>query len=295
MNLLSLFDRPIAFHRPLVTITGSITAALMLSQAIYWSRRTTDDDGWFYKTLAEWEEETGMTRREQETARAKLRELGFIEEERRGMPARLYYRVNEGAILHALSAHGIWRSDCTKAPNKTARKRHASLHESAKQDCTKPTICLYRTETTTETTTESAREEASSREEPPETVSLREPAPSAPPAKPKTQRNESTFRQWLDVITATGERPVRDYQPLWEYCDRVGIPADWVAMAWEKFTDRYLHDPQYRNKRYKDWRHVFLNAIRDNWYGLWCVASDGSLALTGRGKMLVRELEVSHG
>jgi len=123
MNLLSIFDRPIAFHRPLVTITGSITAALMLSQAIYWSRRTTEDDGWFYKTMAEWEEETGMTRREQETARAKLRELGFIEEERRGMPAQLHYRVNEEAILDALVEHGIMSADCTKAPNKTARIR----------------------------------------------------------------------------------------------------------------------------------------------------------------------------
>ena len=33
--LLQLLDRPIAFHRCFVTLTGSVTAALMLSQALY--------------------------------------------------------------------------------------------------------------------------------------------------------------------------------------------------------------------------------------------------------------------
>ena len=62
LSLLENFDRPIAFHRCFVTLTGSVTAALMLSQAMYWQKRTKDPEGWWCKTVEEWTEETGMTR-----------------------------------------------------------------------------------------------------------------------------------------------------------------------------------------------------------------------------------------
>jgi hypothetical protein len=37
-HLIDLLDRPIAFHRIFVELTGSVLAAVMLSQAFYWSR-----------------------------------------------------------------------------------------------------------------------------------------------------------------------------------------------------------------------------------------------------------------
>ena len=71
--LLEVFDLPVTFHRCLVPITGGVTAALMLSQAI---RATEDLDseacGWFTRSQEQWSEETGLTRREQETARRSL-------------------------------------------------------------------------------------------------------------------------------------------------------------------------------------------------------------------------------
>ena len=97
-----LLDRPIAFHRCFVTITGTVTAALMLSQAVYWSKRT-KEDGWFYKTQEEWTEETGLTRGEQDEARKRLKSYGYLDEKRQGMPARLHYRVNDEAITKALN------------------------------------------------------------------------------------------------------------------------------------------------------------------------------------------------
>lgn len=98
MSLMELLDRPIAFHRIFVKLTGSVTAALMLSQAFYWSKRTSDPDGWFYKTQAEWEDETGMGRYEQEGARKALRRLAFWEEKREGVPAKLFYRINLSSL-----------------------------------------------------------------------------------------------------------------------------------------------------------------------------------------------------
>jgi len=99
--LKELLRRPIAFHRVFVDIAGSVNAALFLSQACYWSEIT--DWDWFYKTQQEWEKETGLTRHEQDAARRKLMQLELIQEARRGVPARMFYRVN-GAILADLIA-----------------------------------------------------------------------------------------------------------------------------------------------------------------------------------------------
>lgn len=145
MKIADVLDRPIAFHRAFVGIGGGVTGALMLSQAIYWSRRTADDDGWFFKSQIEWTEETGLTRFQQETARRALTLAGVLVEERRGVPARLFYRVDFDALERALDGGSS----------------HTSLRESDNPDCGKPAIRSVgfpqspKEETTSETTTES--------------------------------------------------------------------------------------------------------------------------------------------
>jgi hypothetical protein len=76
----------------------------MLSQAVYWSKRTSDDEGWFWKTADEWEDETGMSYEEQKSARDRLRKTSFWEEDRRGIPCKLYYRVDLDALWQELTA-----------------------------------------------------------------------------------------------------------------------------------------------------------------------------------------------
>ena len=103
-QLLKLLDRPIAFHRCFVTLTGSVTAALMLSQALYWQQRAKSDDGWWFKTRDDWTEETGMARREQEGARKTLRNLDLLQEDLRGVPATLWYKIDETKLLEAIAS-----------------------------------------------------------------------------------------------------------------------------------------------------------------------------------------------
>src|SRR5687767_14558416 len=104
--LLEVFDLPVSFHRCLVPITGGVTAALMLSQAI-WTTQTIEPaaNGWFSKSQDQWTDETGLTRWEQETTRRALRSAGFVEERRVGMPAKLWFRVRPEAVWRALQAH----------------------------------------------------------------------------------------------------------------------------------------------------------------------------------------------
>ena len=142
--IIDLLDRPIAYHRCFVTLTGSVTAAVLLSQAVYWSRRTgAGNDGWFWKTSADWEEETGLTRREQDTARGILRELGFWEEEKRGIPARLWFRLDQEQLEQLLTSEKTSlaesaKLDRRKAPNWTGGKRQTISENTSETTTTLP-------------------------------------------------------------------------------------------------------------------------------------------------------------
>ncbi len=148
MKASKLLDRPIAFHRCFAELGGSVNAGLMLSQAVYWSQRTKNGDGWFWKTAEEWQEETYLTRTEQATARKQLKRLACWQEELRGVPAKLFYRVDFDALDELLSA------------DKPARISQSSLPESANPVCTIPenkpsaSVQTFITETTTEITPE---------------------------------------------------------------------------------------------------------------------------------------------
>lgn len=139
----TILDRPIAYHRVFFTLTGSVKAALFLSQAIYWSKRVKNPEGWFFKYQDEWFEETGLTRREQEAARTKLRQSGVLEEDRKGTPAKLYFRINfenlskELTGLHQAEITKSANQGCTKAPIKDAQKRQSGLAKTANQESAK--------------------------------------------------------------------------------------------------------------------------------------------------------------
>ncbi|HIF0954572.1 TPA: replication protein RepO [Klebsiella pneumoniae] len=136
MNILPLLDRPIAFQRSFIRLNIGVTAALFLSQMTYWTNRS-DDDGWVYKTQEEWEEETGLSRYEQEGARKKLRSIGVLLEKKKGVPARLFYKIDNDVLFQALVA-----------ANKDAEKPHTGMRKTSKQVSGKPANFL--TENTTE-------------------------------------------------------------------------------------------------------------------------------------------------
>jgi hypothetical protein len=138
-QIAALFDRPVAFHRPFVKVAGGVTGALMLSQAVYWSGRTRNSERWFYKSAKEWEEETGLTRREQETARKRLAHV--LQTKLRGVPATVHYRVDFDALCFALRDY--------------AKERETSMAENAKLDATNPPNWIGgKRQTITETTQE---------------------------------------------------------------------------------------------------------------------------------------------
>lgn len=121
-----LTDRVVAFHPILARIAGSVTAGLMLAQILYWAKRTLNPEGWFYKSRDEWTEETTLSRCEQETARRELRRRDFLQETYRGIPKKVYFRVNVQRVCQAVSA---WITNNSGAANSWARKSPSCLRQ----------------------------------------------------------------------------------------------------------------------------------------------------------------------
>ncbi len=99
-----LSDRPIAFHPIMARVLGGVYEALLFQQLAFWSDKGSDPE-WIYKTREELREETTLNRYQQEQARGNLRKLGVIEEQRRGLPARMHYRIHWNRVFELLEAY----------------------------------------------------------------------------------------------------------------------------------------------------------------------------------------------
>lgn len=106
--------------------------------------------------------------------------------------------------------------------------------------------------------------------------------------EPPPRAKSITFKAWSDQTKAKGEAAISGYKAVFDYIAQVGIPQEWLQIAWFKFKDRYLRDEKAKRKRYIDWRGVFLRSVKENWFELW-YAKDGGYVLTTKGQQAERE------
>lgn len=86
-------------------------AAMLCCQMIYWSQRIADAEGWFKRKGEDFEEEIGLSPAAQRTARAKMITLGILEEELRGTPAKLWFRLNKTQLVALLTGQATKQPD----------------------------------------------------------------------------------------------------------------------------------------------------------------------------------------
>jgi hypothetical protein len=86
-------NRTVGYSPDLARAVGGATVGLFLSQLLFLSDKGHNPDGWVYKSEAEMGKETGLTKREQQTARRKLLSLGVIQIERRGFKFTYHFKV----------------------------------------------------------------------------------------------------------------------------------------------------------------------------------------------------------
>jgi len=107
---------------------------------------------------------------------------------------------------------------------------------------------------------------------------------------------ELTLADWLARAKERGESWIPEGDPIFEFAQHAGIPRDWLWLASESFKDRYRSGRD-ADKRYRDWRAVFRDAVKDGgWIGVWRHdAASNSLVLTTKGAQLQSALAAAEG
>ena len=86
-------NRVVGYSPDLARIVGGATIGLYLSQLLFLSDKGANPEGWVYKSEQEMGRETGLTKREQQTARRKLLSLGVITIMRGGWKNTYHFQV----------------------------------------------------------------------------------------------------------------------------------------------------------------------------------------------------------
>ncbi|UYZ85303.1 hypothetical protein MTZ49_07090 [Entomomonas sp. E2T0] len=92
-DVLRQLGRPVAYYPNLVKQFKSVTATVLFCQFFYWHDKAHSELG-IYKTTEEITEETGLTYKEQLTARKQLIALGVLSETNKRLEHRIYYKIN---------------------------------------------------------------------------------------------------------------------------------------------------------------------------------------------------------
>lgn len=92
-----------SYNRPIAHALGLgaavVYAALISKQVYYEQHNMLDEEGFFYSTIADLQESTTLTKRQQSAAIKVLIDAGLIECKRCGMPAKRYFRVLDDTEL----------------------------------------------------------------------------------------------------------------------------------------------------------------------------------------------------
>lgn len=105
---------------------------------------------------------------------------------------------------------------------------------------------------------------------------------------PESKARAVTLKTYLAECEAAGVDAIPADDATFAYAESVGLPAEFVALAWSWFKDRYGESGTGSAKRYKDWRATFRNAVRDCWPKYWAIDGQGTYYLTTAGKQAKR-------
>lgn len=90
-----------------------------------------------------------------------------------------------------------------------------------------------------------------------------------------------SFADWLAAEKLAGRKPIPEDDTVFDYAKSAGIPDEMLSLVWAEFRARYRENSK---KRYTDWRAVFRNAVRGNWFKLWFFDETGAYRLTTAGR-----------
>lgn len=116
IHALTNWGKAVAYHPDLARFFGDINAAILFCQMAYWDDKAENSLG-TYKQSEDIEIETGLSYKEQLTARKKLVALGVLKETHKRLQHLIYYKVIWSVFNET---HSVWReADLIKQAAKT--------------------------------------------------------------------------------------------------------------------------------------------------------------------------------
>lgn len=109
------------------------------------------------------------------------------------------------------------------------------------------------------------------------------------PRVSRVKKSEKTFAEFRAEFDASGQPIIAEDDPIYSTAEQMGLPDDYIAIAWTAFAAKYVTS----DKKYKDWKAAFRNAVREDWMHLWNINRNGEYFLTNAGKMI--EKAMNHG
>ena len=109
------------------------------------------------------------------------------------------------------------------------------------------------------------------------------PGYQATPVKAKAARGPApviALAAWLEQCKAAGVKPIPPDDPIWAYCERVGITEDMLVLHLGEFKRRHIAS----GKRQADWRRKLRLSVEGNWYRLWWIGADNTCSLSTQGR-----------
>ena len=106
--------------------------AILLAQLFYWSGKEQSGEGWIYKTQLDLENETGLSRHEQNKCVEDLKKKNVLETRYERLDHRLYYRINRDALDEIMEADlpgEIRKTDFGKSENRRSPNPESGLRE----------------------------------------------------------------------------------------------------------------------------------------------------------------------
>ena len=125
-------NRPISVYKGLIDMLGSVKSAVLFSQMIYWTRsgiNIEQNHGWFFKTTEDFSFETGLSRKEQLTAKKQLKDLNLLEFKVAGIPAAPFYRINLNGLSNLLFQTFDINTESSRLTLSDIRNRQGNFEE----------------------------------------------------------------------------------------------------------------------------------------------------------------------
>lgn len=94
----------------------------------------------------------------------------------------------------------------------------------------------------------------------------------------KRGKSRIELKTYVEQCEAAGVQAITADDPVFAYADRIGLPVDYLELAWNVFRDKL-----WIGKKQASWTQTFRNYVEGNYLKLW-FQGDGGWGLTTAGK-----------